>query len=347
MTNLTSHERPGIYSAYEATSFVAGRNAGAAVGMAVLCQQGDETVVSRIYSSEDAKTAFGAESLLCEMITLALRNGASEVAAVPVKSTAGYEAALGLLGETENLSILLCDTEAAAVQQTLKSTVETVSALRRERIGVLFGAATETVSNLLARAAGLNSERLVLVAPAAEGVNGGARLAAAVAGAIAGERDPAVPLGGAALLGLDGLTQSYSEETLDALIRGGVTVAERVGSETSVVRGVTTRTKTGGNADSTWRELSTIRILDDVIPTVRNSLRSRFTRSKNTQQVRSAIRSQVVLELAAKCSQEIITSYGQVNVQAMESDPSVCLVEFSFTVSHGINQIWLSAKITV
>ena len=31
----------------------------------------------------------------------------------------------------------------------------------------------------------------------------------------------------------------------------------------------------------------------------------------------------------------------------MEDKPTVCLVEFQFTVAHGLNQMWLSAQITV
>ena len=114
-----------------------------------------------------------------------------------------------------------------------------------------------------------------------------------------------------------------------------------------MVRGITTRTTTGGAADTTWRELTTIRIVDDVIPTIRNALRSRFRRSKNTEQSRGAIRSQVILELENKLAREIITGYDNVTVRADEENPTVCVVEFSFTVAHGLNQIWLSAHITV
>ena len=110
---------------------------------------------------------------------------------------------------------------------------------------------------------------------------------------------------------------------------------------------MTTRTKTGGAADATWRELTTIRIVDDVIPAVRNALRSRFRRAKNTEQSRGAIRSQVVMELENKIRREIITGYSGVTAQADPENPTVCLVEFSFRVTHGLNQIWLSAHITV
>ena len=115
----------------------------------------------------------------------------------------------------------------------------------------------------------------------------------------------------------------------------------------SVVRGVTTRTTSGGAADGTWRELSTIRIVDDVLPGLRSALRAKFRRAKNTEQSRSAIRAQVVLELENKLAREIITGYDGVTVTADREDPSRCLVDFSFTVAHGLNQIWLTAHITV
>ena len=54
-----------------------------------------------------------------------------------------------------------------------------------------------------------------------------------------------------------------------------------------------------------------------------------------------------VLELEQKLAREIITSYEDVRVTVDEAAPTVCLVEFSFTVAHGLNQIHLTAHITV
>jgi phage tail sheath gpL-like len=115
----------------------------------------------------------------------------------------------------------------------------------------------------------------------------------------------------------------------------------------SPVRGITTRTTTGGAADATWRELTTILIVDDVIPAVRNALRSRFARTKNTAQTRSAIRSQVIVELERKLAAQIIDGYGEVKAVASAEDPTVCEVEFGFAVAHGLNRIYLTAHITV
>ena len=122
---------------------------------------------------------------------------------------------------------------------------------------------------------------------------------------------------------------------------------ECVAGVISPVRGITTRTTSGGAADTTWRELTTILIVDDIIPAVRNALRSRFARAKNTVQGRGAIRSQVIVELEKKVAAEIIDSYGEVTVTADTDDPTVCLVEFSFAVAHGLNQIYLTVHITV
>ena len=130
-------------------------------------------------------------------------------------------------------------------------------------------------------------------------------------------------------------------------MRGGVTPLESAAGVISPVRGITTRTTTGGAADATWRELTTVLIADDVIPSIRNALRSKFSRAKNTARNRGAIRSQVIVELEKKTAAEIIDSYGDVTVSASPDDPTVCLVEFGFAVAHGLNQIYLTVHITV
>ena len=344
--SVTNHERPGVYSRYDASTVVKGRGGGGGcVGLAALCGTGTAGTLYTFNRYEEAVTAFGGEETLTELVRLLFLNGAAQVKAVPVAEEAGYKAAFSVLEAAEDIAVVVCDSGELTVQQALRDSVKAASAARRERIGVAAGGETETVSQLVTRAEGLNAERMVLVAPADP--SGKGRAAAAVAGAIAGENDPAVPLGGAVLRGLSGLKVQYSDNEIDLLVRGGVTPLESAAGEISVVRGVTTRTKNGEAADSTWRELSTIRIVDDVIPAVRNSLRAKFQRAKNTEQSRGAIRAQTILELENKLGREIITGYDGVTVTALEENPTVCLVEFSFTVTHGLNQIWLTAHVTV
>ena len=351
--SVTTHERPGVYSEYDASSVVQGRQGRKMVGMAAIHATAPAGVPQTVTSYEGALIAFGSTGGqdMTELIRLALKNGAAGVVAVPVADEEGYEAAFAALAAMDDIGVVICDSVDREVQQSLRDSAAAASAARRERIAVAAGGAGETVTELLERAKALNSERVVLVAPGGTDEDGtalsGLTAAAAVAGAIAAQSDPALPLSGAELTGLHGLSQQYNDNDIDLLVRGGVTPLESVAGVVSVVRGITTRTTTGESPDTTWRELSTILIVDDVIPSIRESLRAKFRRAKNTEQSRGAIRSQVILELESKLSREIITGYEHVTVSADTENPTVCLVEFSFTVAHGLNQIWLTASITI
>ena len=351
--SISVHQRPGVYSSYDASTVVSGRGTGRLVGLAAVNTQAEAGVAKTITSYDRAVAAFGSSGAedMAELIRLALKNGASGVVAVPVDGESGYEAAFAQLARMEGIALVLCDSTDRAVQKKLRDSVAEAASLRRERLCVLAGDRDESVDGLIERARELNHERVVLVAPGAVDGGGasisGLPLAAAVAGAIAGESDPAVPLGGAELLGLNGLSVRLEDNDVDQLILGGVTPVESSGGVISVIRGVTTRTTTAGASDSAWRDLSAIRVVDDVIPGLRDVLRSKFRRAKNTAQSRGAIRAQVVLELENKLAREIITGYDGVEVTADSGDPTRCLVDFSFAVAYGLNQIWLTAHITV
>lgn len=336
-----NQQRPGVYSSYAASSVTAARAGGRAAAVVAAGTKGTAGKVYPFTDSAQAAETFGADAVLDKMVKALFANGAGKVYAVRVSGADGYEAAFAALEKLDDVAVVVCDSDAAAVQQKLRQSVESASENRRERLAVVCGGATETAAELVSRAAALNSERVILAAP------GGAAAAAAVAGAIAGELDPAMPMNGVELLGVGDLDKSWTDGEIDTLVLGGVTPIEQVGGVVSIVRAVTTRTKTGTANDPTWRELSTIRVVDDVIPGIRSALWAKFSRAKNTPQGRGAIRSQVIVELEEKLRGEIITGYDNVTVTALESDPTVCLVQFKFTVAHGLNQIWIQANITV
>ena len=351
--SVTVHQRPGVYSSYDAGSVTRGRDRGAVVGLVGVDRKAPAGVVEIMTSYDRAVTAFAANGPegMAELVRLALGNGASAVAAVAVADSGSYADGFAALEQLEEVSVVICDSTEELVQQAMRDSVKRASRVRRERIAVAACPKSADVEGCVARAKSLNHERVVLTAPGCVDGRGqelsGLLCAAAVAGAIAGERDPAVPLGGAELLGLSGVSRQFQDGELDRLILGGVTVVEQLGGAVSVVRGVTTRTTTDGEADATWRELTTIRIVDEVIPGLRNALRTRFRRAKNTPRSREAIRAQVVLELEHRLEREIITGYENVAVTADPQEPTRCLVEFSFTAAHGLNQIWLTAHIAV
>ena len=344
MSAVTKHERPGVYSSYETSSLTAAAAGGGKVAV-IAALDGSDGKKSYQWTSYGRAAADVGDCLLSRMAQLAIRNGAGVVYGIPAGED--YGGAFAVMAALEDVDVVVCDSTELSVQQALKTAVQECSAARRERIAVVGGGAEETVAQLVQRASGLSSERMVLTAPGAGDGSGGALCAAAAAGAIAGGTDPALPLGGAQLYGLGELERNYSDGDIDLLVQGGVTPLETLAGACYVVRGITTRTKTGGAVDATWRELTTILVVDEVIPGIRNALRAKFGRTKNTVQSRGAIRSLVVMELEKRVSREIIDGYEDVTVSALESDPTVCLVEFAFTVAHGLNQVWLSAHITV
>lgn len=328
------------------------------IGAAAVATKGTANKVELITSYEEGKSVFGEDASgvygMSTLLKFLFANGAGAVKAVAVgkdeSEEKDYASAFAALSDEEDVGVMVCDSAAQSVHLLLKTAAEDASAARRERIAVI-GGSEETVAQMVNRAKAVNSERVVLVGPDIASDDGGTMsavfAAAAVAAVIAGNTDPSVPINGAELTLFGAAGKRLSDNEIDQLVRGGVTPIETVGGVSSPVRGITTKTSSGGAADTTWRELTTILIVDEVIPTIRSALRTRFARSKNTAQSRGAIRSQVVLELEEMKSREIVDSYGEVLVSALKSDPTVCLVEFSFTVAHGLNRIYLTAHITV
>lgn len=162
--SVTNHERPGVYSRYDASTVVKGRGGGRSVGLAALCGTGTAGTLYTFNRYEEAVTAFGGEETLTELVRLLFLNGAAQVKAVPVAEEAGYKAAFSVLEAAEDIAVVVCDSGELTVQQALRDSVKAASEARRERIAVVGGKAGENATALVQRAEGLNSERVVLTA---------------------------------------------------------------------------------------------------------------------------------------------------------------------------------------
>ena len=196
MNAVTVHQRPGVYSAYEISSVIRSGSRSGVAALAAVSIGGKAGELYSLTSYSQAVEAFGQGDGMTLLTKLLLANGAARVLAVPVKSGGSYDAAFSLLASQEGVKVMVCDSEDLTVHQALREVVEESAGLRRERIAVVPVAGGESVAQLLQRAKNLNSERMVLAAPPAQGDElSGAQVAAAVAGAICGQADPAIPLG--------------------------------------------------------------------------------------------------------------------------------------------------------
>ena len=259
-------------------------------GVVGLSEGGTPGKVYPLGTQAEAAQAFGKEDNLTQLVQVCMANGAARVLAVPVADSSGYAAAFALLAaEEENLKVVVCDSETLTVQQALRDhAASAASDDRRERIAVVRrGRRGDGDPADHPGGQGLNSERVVLVAPGGDGPGrgrpGGRRRGR---GHLPGRADPARPLGrarrsrGSAVWPPDTVRARWTPSS-----RGGVTPVELVGGcVLSVVRGVTTRTKTGEAADATWRELTTILRGGRRDPQhSRRPCGAKFRRAKNTE----------------------------------------------------------------
>ena len=109
--SITTHERPGVYSQYDASTVVSSSGGGQTVGIAALCEEGTAGTLYTFTRYEDASAAFGAEEELTELIRLLLLNGAAQVKAVPVENAEGYEDAFAVLEGEEDIAVMVCDSD--------------------------------------------------------------------------------------------------------------------------------------------------------------------------------------------------------------------------------------------
>ncbi len=359
-------ERPGVYSTLDASKAVSALPGDAKViGIIANAKQGTKGDKYVILGYADAEKTFGTDSEFTDMTNLIyhlFKNGAKKVIAVPAavptstetKATdADYQSALDALLKEEAVQIIVTDSTELTVHAKIKTHVEDASADTKERIAVVGGASGKTATEVVTAATAINSSRVVYVDPApladdATTQLSGAYMAATVAAQIAVNVDPALPMTGVELKGFGGLEVKRTGNEIEALLGGGVTAIETINGRIQIVRAVTTYTQdAGGNPDTTWQELTTTLIADDVITTVRNALAVKYRRAKNSEAKRSSIKTEVATILESKLNAEIIEEYTEPSVTKNSSNPTWCDVDFGFNVMDPLNQIHISAHMTV
>ena len=189
------HERPGVYSSYDASTVVSAGRAAKVIGVAAKAVKGTAGEVVTLTGYAAGVAAFGEDAAdtpgMSTILRLLFANGASTVAAVRVAEAGAvkdYQDAFAALGG-EEARILVCDSAEETVQQALRTAVEDASAARMERIAVVGGDG-ESAAELVTHAAALNSERMVLVGPDALDSGGKTLPGVFAAAALAGSSPP-------------------------------------------------------------------------------------------------------------------------------------------------------------
>lgn len=347
---MSQSQRPGIYSSYEIT--VSGRAAtGArAAGVVALAPGVPGGEVHTVTSISQAISLLGADTPLSLAVQALILSGVAKVYAVAAAQPGAqaYEQALSLLREIPDIAAVVCDCTDEACAAKLREHVTEASQERRERIGVL-GAGEVSLAAEMAQS--LNSERMMVVTPAARLAPQGQALpviaAATMAGAILTQEDPSYNFSGMILSVLHSLAGKHSEEQVNTLIVSGVTVLEDSFGVIECIRAMSTRTETQGVPDRSFSSINTALIIDYVLRALRDSLKLRLKGAKNNRFTLEGIASQTVVVLSELTDAGILSAYTAPRVYTDTQDSSVCVVEVGFTVSHVINQIHLKAHIQI
>lgn len=329
--------RPGVYATYEVSSSSANDAESALVGIAAAAQKGEAALITNV---SQASERFG-ECSLAKLIRSAMLNGATRVYAVPL-GDGDYGAAFAELIE-HDADFLCCDSTDGESFADIAQTLSTAGEAGRFLIAVLEYENAEA-QLLINKAKSINAENVMLIGNAGDTEG---QLSAAAAGILSARRDPALPVNGVALKGVTQLKYDFTDAEIELLLESGVTPLEMFCGEACFVRGVSTRTMTGGVTDATYRDINTAMVINRVLPTVRDALRRRFIGRKNDTHTKAAIRSLVATELQKLKKAETIAAYGNIAAEASEDDPGICVVSFDFSVSKGLHIIELTAHVNL
>ncbi len=346
----TISQRPGVYSSYTVSSLYApSRNARGAAVIAASGTAGSQGV--EITTLAQLEGAFSQEDgALYTAVRLLLASGVPKVFCIGLGQNPDaqqYTAALELLKSRKDCYGILCDSALAAVHTAFAGYLEEGAQSQREQLA-FFGIGEG--EDALTAAQSANQERMIFTAGSA-GAFGLEKSplvpAAAVAAAVLTCEDVSLSFCYRELPLLEGLSPVFTEEEIDELLLGGVTVLEESAGQAQIIKCVTSRTATDGQTDRSFAAVNTILVIDEVMAALRSRLTALLKGGRNNAATRESIASQAVVCLAGFVEEGKLDSYEKPLCSQSEEDPSVCVVQVAFRIAHVIHQIVVDAKIQI
>lgn len=345
---MIATQRPGVYSEY-LSSEIYKSNGSEMVCIVAKNLEQNAGVHFEFSKISDIITSFGTEDLMVRLCKIAFINGAKKICCISAGNGTNleYQTAFDAAKNIENIACLICDSDLEDINNLLVTSTTQASSASKERIAIAacLGSYIETFAQ------NKNCERLmVLLQKAEDGEDNTARgcfLAAAIAGKIANNDDKTKSLNALVLEGINNLNETYTEAQIDSYLEAGITVCENIASNIEIIRAVSTRTKTNDQTDMTFHDINVVMIIDDVVKDIRQSLKNMISSAKNNAQTRLAIATQASVILEEKKLSEIIYDYNAPIVTINQQDPTACDVTLEFSAAQGLNQILITAYITV
>lgn len=312
---------------------------------------GTDNKLVDIFSKSQIKSEFTSGNIV-DLLEMCFTNRVKRVSGVKITLTgselqadleAKYQAALDAILAEPEIDYIVLDNNTAAIATIAKTQCNNAAAENRPRKLVTWGGTTEATNGNSGRVYVVDNNLLKTDGTNANGMLG----AAAVATALSLETDPALPVHGLVLLGFGGLQKKKTIAEMDTLAASGVIPLEQIGGDVVIYRGPTSYTKDStGNADKTYADITTMEIIDTVVPGVQRYLQSKYKRSKNTEGVRDQIEIDVktaLLEYEKLEYIEDVENSSNISAVAVTGEPKKTRVDYNFNVVNGLEEIQIYA----
>jgi phage tail sheath gpL-like len=361
---MASNKIPGVYSSVDASAALKSISSNQYVIGIIASGTSDDTNIKLTnkayapFSFDDAKEKYGSDSNIITLMDTAMENGGTNFIVVRVNdsdsSNPDYAAALAISELEEAIDIVIIDSVNPTIFSTLKDSINNASADRKERTAVIGFAVGTDNATANSNANALNSNRILAAYPNPLDSLGneisGIYTAAAIAGQLAAEQNPSMPMTGVEIKGFHGLSKKLKITEMESLIDNGVIPLQTLNGVIRIVRCITTYTKNNiGAVDYTWQEVTTVRISDYIFKDLRNRLSSKFQRAKQSQSTRDAVKSEVMTGLLSYQSLEYIENVTSTDVQIVINpiNPLVNDVNFKYDVVGPLNIINLTGYLVI
>lgn len=352
---------PGVYSEIDASAAVQSLSPNDnVIGIVADATSGDTNKAYAPISFDDAKEKYGEDSTIVKLMAVAIKNGGNKFILVRAEKTGApgsenidYASALEVLELEEAVNIVITDATNPTSHTEVKNHCYSASLNRNERISFVGFDVNTDQQTVMTSAQGLNSGRMYTFYPNPLDVNGnevsGIYGAAAIAGQVASETDPSMPMTNVELKGFFGLSKKLKVSEMSALIDAGIIPLEVNNGSITIVRAISTYTKKGSQKDTTWQELTTTRISDYIFKDLRTRLRSKYARAKQGINTRNSIKSEVLSSLLNYQQLEYIKNVENtdVSIAINPSDPLRNDISFKYGVTGPLNVIHLKGHLQI
>lgn len=244
--------------------------------------------------------------------------------AVTPKASSAYQASIDAVEADPEKSLVVCEDNSDAVAALMEQ-MATASATQDSPCVYIRGFDySVSESSARTKATATNDERVINLWPTLKNFDGkivtGGEVAAAVAGAIAGNGVPKLNHNFTQLTNFGGVAATITD--YDALILAGVAPIELKYNQIRLVRFITTWVTLNGVTDTTWQEAAVRLNVDAIERNIKQRLTLKFLQSGNTPNTREAIKQEVITALKQFAAQEILVADTVFNTPAFK-DPVV------------------------